>query len=131
MGFPGGSDGKASACNAGDLGLIPGLGRSPQEGNGNPIQYSCLENSMDGGGWRGYSPWDHRENVLLQLVSLEVRFQMELRLLISCLSNGALRRVSHGPGVVTGVLVSRRRSWKSENHRDNGVTFLPNIHCWL
>ena len=85
-------------------------------------------------GWRsleGYSPWDHRENVLLQLVSLEVRFQMELRLLISCLSNGALRRVSHGPGVVTGVLVSRRRSWKSENHRDNGVTFLPNIHCWL
>ena len=49
MGFPGGSDGKASACNAGDLGLIPGLGRPPGEGNGNPLQYSCLENSMDGG----------------------------------------------------------------------------------
>ena len=46
-GFPGGSDGKASACSAGDLGLIPGLGRSPREGNGNPLQYSCLENSMD------------------------------------------------------------------------------------
>ena len=46
-GFPGGSDGKASACNAGDLGLIPGLGSSPGEGNGNPLQYSCLENSMD------------------------------------------------------------------------------------
>ena len=43
MGFPGGSDGKESACNAGDLGLIPGLGRSPGEGNGNPLQYSCLE----------------------------------------------------------------------------------------
>ena len=49
MDFPGGSDGKAFACNAGDLGLIPGLGRSPGEGNGNPLQYSCLENSMDGG----------------------------------------------------------------------------------
>ena len=45
--FPGGSDGKASACNAGDLGSIPGSGRSPGEGNGNPLQYSCLENSMD------------------------------------------------------------------------------------
>ena len=49
--FPGGSDGKASACNAGDLGSIPGSGRSPGEGNGNPLQYSCLENPMDGGPW--------------------------------------------------------------------------------
>ena len=47
--FPGGSDGKVSACNEGDLGSIPGLGRSPGEGNGNPLQYSCLENSMDRG----------------------------------------------------------------------------------
>ena len=47
MSFPGGSDGKASACNAGDPGSIPGYGRSPGEGNGNPLQYSCLENSMD------------------------------------------------------------------------------------
>ena len=45
--FPGGSDGKESACNAGDQGLIPGLGRSPGEGNDNPLQYSCLENPMD------------------------------------------------------------------------------------
>ena len=50
-GFPGGSDVKASACNAGDLGLIPGLGRYPGEGNGNPLQYSCLENPMDRGAW--------------------------------------------------------------------------------
>ena len=49
--FPGGSNGKASAYNAGDLGLIPGLGRFPGEGNGNPLQYSCLENPMDGGAW--------------------------------------------------------------------------------
>ena len=51
-GFPGGSDGKESACNAGDLGLIPGWGRSPGEGNGNPLQYSCLENSVDRGVWQ-------------------------------------------------------------------------------
>ena len=51
MGFPGGSEVKASACNAGDLGSIPGLGRSPGEGNGNPFQYSCLEKPMDGGAW--------------------------------------------------------------------------------
>ena len=47
LGFPGGSDGKAPACSVGDPGLIPGLGRSPGEGNGNPLWYSCLENSMD------------------------------------------------------------------------------------
>ena len=48
-GFPGGSDGKESACSAGDLDSIPGLGRSPREGNANPLQYSCLENSTDRG----------------------------------------------------------------------------------
>ena len=50
-GFPGGSDSKESACNAGDTDLIPGLGRSPGVGNGNPLQYSCLENFMDNGAW--------------------------------------------------------------------------------
>ena len=49
--FLGGSDGKASACNAGDLGSIPGSGGSPGEGNGNPLQYSCPDNSMDRGAW--------------------------------------------------------------------------------
>ena len=51
FGFPSSSDGKASACNAGDPSLIPGLGRFPGEGNGNSLQYSCLENSMDSGAW--------------------------------------------------------------------------------
>ena len=51
LGFPGGSDGKAFACNAGDPGLVPGLGRSPGRGHGNPLQYSCLENSMGRGAW--------------------------------------------------------------------------------
>ena len=51
LGFPCGSAGKDSTCNAGDLGLIPGLGRSPGKGNGNPVQYSCLGNPMDRGAW--------------------------------------------------------------------------------
>ena len=49
--FTGGSDRKVSVCNVGDPGLIPGSGRALGEGNGNPLQYSCLENSMDGGAW--------------------------------------------------------------------------------
>ena len=52
LGFPGGSDGKAATCNAGDPGSIPGSGRSPGEENGNPLQYSCLENSMHRGAWQ-------------------------------------------------------------------------------
>ena len=51
LGFPSGSEGKVSACNVRDSGSIPGSGRSPGEGNGNSLQYSCLENSMDGGAW--------------------------------------------------------------------------------
>ena len=51
MGFPGGSVDKESARHVGDLGSIPGSGRSPGEGNGNPLQYSCLENPMDQGAW--------------------------------------------------------------------------------
>ena len=50
--FPGGSDGKESSCNAGDPGSISGSGRYPGKGNGNPLQYSCLENPMDRGAWR-------------------------------------------------------------------------------
>ena len=52
LGFPSGSDGKESACSAGDPGSIPGSRRSPGEGNGNPLQYSCLKNPMDGGVWQ-------------------------------------------------------------------------------
>ena len=51
MGFPSGSDDKESACNTEVMSLIPGSGRSPGEGDGNPLQYSCLENPMDGGAW--------------------------------------------------------------------------------
>jgi len=52
--FPGGSDSKECACNVGDWGLIPGSERSPRGGHGNPLQYSCLENSMDRGAWQGF-----------------------------------------------------------------------------
>ena len=51
LGFTGGSDGKESTCHVGDLGSIPGLGRSPGGGHGNPLQYSCLESPMDRGAW--------------------------------------------------------------------------------
>ena len=59
--FPGISVGKETAYNTGDPGLIPGLERCPGEGNGNPLQYSCLENPMDRGAQQGYSPWGRKE----------------------------------------------------------------------
>ena len=62
MSFPGGSEDKESACNAGDPGSILGSGRSPGEGNGYPLQYSCLENPMNRGGLEGYSPWGRKES---------------------------------------------------------------------
>ena len=69
--FPGGSDGKESACNARDLGSIPGSGRSPGAGNDNPPQYSCLENSMDRGAWwatvRGDTESDKTEHISLSI----------------------------------------------------------------
>ena len=61
LGFPGGSGGKESAHNAGDLGLIPGLGRSPGRGHGNPLQYSCLENPQGPRSLAGCSPWGCKE----------------------------------------------------------------------
>ena len=66
-----GSDGKGPACNVGDPGSIPGSGRSPGEGNGNPLQYSCLENPTDGGAWRaighGVAESDTTEQLHFQL----------------------------------------------------------------
>ena len=67
MGFPGGSGHKESTCSAGDLGLIPEFGRSPGEGNGYPLQYSFLENSMS---LAGYSPWSHKELDTTERLSL-------------------------------------------------------------
>ena len=61
MGLPDGSDRKDSDCSAGVLGSILGSGKSPGEGNGNPLLYSCLENAMDRGAWQA-SPWGHKES---------------------------------------------------------------------
>ena len=62
VGFPGGSDGKKSTCNKGDLGSIPGLGRSPEGGHDNPLKYSCLENPHGQKSLAGYSPWGCKES---------------------------------------------------------------------
>ena len=61
MGFPSSSAGKESTCNAGDPGVIPGLGRSPGGGHGNPLQYSCLENPRGQRSLAAYSPWGRKE----------------------------------------------------------------------
>ena len=61
FGFPGASDGKEFTCNAGDVGSIPGLGRSPGGGHGNPLWYSCLENPHGQRSLAGSSPWGHKE----------------------------------------------------------------------
>ena len=73
-GIPGARDGKASVCNAGDPGSIPGLRRSPGEGDGSPFQYSCLENPMDCGSLVGYHPWRHEESDTTELSDFTFTF---------------------------------------------------------
>ena len=70
--FPAGSDGKASACNVGDLGSIPALGRSPGEGNSNPLKYPCMENFHGQRSLVGYSPWSHRESDTTERLTLSL-----------------------------------------------------------
>ena len=74
QGFPGGSDGKESACNVGDPGLIPRSGRSPGEENGNPLQYPYLQNSMDKGVLEGYSLWGHKELNMIERLTIHSDF---------------------------------------------------------
>ena len=80
--FPGGSDGKESACNAGDLGLIPGLRRSPGEGHGNPLQYSCLESPNGQRSLAGCSPWSHKELDTTEWLSTHLQIYIEESVLI-------------------------------------------------
>ena len=83
MGFPGGSEGKAPAHNAGDPGSIPRSGSSPGEGNGNPLQYSCLENPMDGRAW-----WATVHGVSKSWTRLRELTSPHLNILWHCLSLG-------------------------------------------
>ena len=76
----GGSESKESTCNVGDLGSIPGLGRSPGEGNGYPLQYFCLENSTDRGGWRAIV---HKVNLILEVESTYILFYQPVYLAMS------------------------------------------------
>ena len=94
LGFPGGSEVKVSACNAGDLSSIPGLGRSPGEGNGNPLQYSCLENPMDRGAW-----WATVHGVALSQTGLSdftFTFTFTLGNLERCSLFRSYKRISRG-----------------------------------
>ena len=76
-GFPGGSEVKASASNVGDPCSIPESGRSSGEGNGNPLQYSCLENPMDGGAWWAtFNPRDHKESDTTERLHLHFLFSV-------------------------------------------------------
>ena len=76
MGLPGGSDSEESAHNAGDLGLIPGLGRSPEEGDGYPLQ-SCQENPYGQRSLVGFSPWGHKEDTTEQLSTAQQHMKVE------------------------------------------------------
>ena len=101
--FSGGSDGKESACNAGDPGSIPELGRSPKEGHGNPLQYSCLENPHGQRSLAGYSPWGHKEldmNVQLTFLLSDAKRKKEVqsgRRHLNRLSRSRVSRVERKP----------------------------------
>ena len=87
-GLPCGSEGKASVYDVGDLGSIPGSGRSSGEGNGNPFQYSCLENPVDGGAWwAACYPWGHRESDNLYVRIFKQKTQEWASSIIVCLYN--------------------------------------------
>ena len=79
--FPGGSEGKESACNAGDPGSTPGLGTTLGEGNGNPLQYSCLENPYGQRSLLGYSPWGHKGLDTTKRLTLSLSY-MQLTLIL-------------------------------------------------
>ena len=119
-GFPGGSDSKVSACNMGDSGLTPGWGRSPGEGNVNPLQYSCLE-FQEQRSLAGYSPWSHKESDMSEQLTLPFIFQyFQITLLLAAAAKSlqscpTLCDPIEGspPGSpVPGILQARTLEWK-------------------
>ena len=114
--FPGGSDGKESACNSGDPGLIPGSGRSPGEGHGNPLQYSCLENSMDRGAWQAIVHGVTKSWAWLSLV---------LKTLESSLDCKEIQPV-HPKGDQSWVFIGR-----TDVEAETPILWLPDAKSWL
>ena len=102
-GFPGGSDGKESACNAGDPGSIPGLGRSPGKGNGDPLQYSCLKNSMDRGAWRATVHGVAKSRTLLSSQHRVITYCIAQGTLLSALRTPEWQGMSRSEGMYVYV----------------------------
>ena len=109
--FPGGSDGGESACNAGDPGSVPGLGTDPGDGNGNPLQYSCLENSMD-------CPWGRKESDMTEWLSLPNGEGNGNQFQYSCLGNpmdrATWQTTAHGVAKIWHDLTTNTRNLPEE-----------------
>ena len=122
--LPGGSDGKASACHAGDLGSIPGSGRSPGEGKDNPLQYSCLENPMVGGAWQVTVHGVTKSWTQLSDFTRSVCLRYSQPPNWSLPTNGFFKPESRMPSL------SPSQSYASNNHLRNYTCFLsaPDIH---
>ena len=115
MDFPGGSEGTDSTCKAGDPGLIPGSGKSPREGNGNPLQYSQLENPMDGGAG-GYSLWGRKESDTTEPLSVHVFLHQQKAQRSQPKAEAPVWSVSAG-------MVSRLLSTVIEKRKKNSMIF--------
>ena len=122
LGLPGVSDGKESACNVGDLGSTPGLGRSPGGGHANPLQFSCLENTHGQRSLVGYSPWGHKESDTTEwLSSAQFRASWSKEL-------GS----SWGSGVSRAVNQFSGSSWAIDAPPTSmGFGFLFNTRIWM
>ena len=112
VGFPSGLDGKESACNVGDRGSIPGLGRSPGEGNDNPLRYCCLENTMDRGAWQATVHGGHKGSDTTEWLTLS-------------LSLGESGKCSHQAIRGWGV-----QQWDRGSQPGVGITIMP-LHAWF
>ena len=117
MGFPGGSDGKESACNAGDLGLIPRLGRSPGGGHGNPFQYNCLENPYRQKNLEGHSTWLCKESGRTEHLSTShhaIRGDVLPALQVKTMRSGDLSCCTYKHIIVTGMRLTSKTSVKEQ-----------------
>ena len=119
-----GSDGKASVCNAGDLGSIPGSGRFPEEGNGNPLQYSCLENPTDGGAW---CPWGCKESDTTEQLHFHFHHIFILPSVNGYFGCFHVLAIVNGPSVNFRVHVSFRTLFFSR-HISGSVIARPGTH---